>query len=115
MKMEKSAEESQKMYYSIGEVAKMFHVNTSLIRFWETEFSCIEPYKSKKGTRYFTRKDIAVLGKIYYLVKQKGYTLQGARQILSANEEQINTNAMVAEKLTKIRNFLVEMKEQLDS
>jgi DNA-binding transcriptional MerR regulator len=71
-----------KLYYSIGEVAEMFHVNTSLIRFWEKEFNLIQPKKSKKGNRMFTPKDIENFNKIYNLVKTNGYTLDGAKKAL---------------------------------
>lgn len=71
-----------KLYYTIGEVAEMFNVNTSLIRFWEKEFSIIQPKKSKKGNRMFTPKDIENFNKIYNLVKMNGYTLEGAKKAL---------------------------------
>jgi DNA-binding transcriptional MerR regulator len=74
--------EIEKLYYSIGEVAEMFNVSKSLIRFWETEFDILKPRKSQKGNRLFTKKDIENLRVIYYLVKEKGYTLEGARMKL---------------------------------
>jgi DNA-binding transcriptional MerR regulator len=71
-----------KLYYSIGEVAEMFDVNTSLIRFWEKEFTSIKPKKNKKGNRMFTPKDIVKIDQIYYLVKENGYTLDGAKKAI---------------------------------
>lgn len=73
-----------KLYYSIGEVADMFEVNTSLIRFWEKEFPSIQPKKNKKGNRLFSPKSIGVIQKIYHLVKVEGHTLEGARKALKS-------------------------------
>ncbi len=78
---------ANKLYYSIGEVAEMFDVNTSLIRFWEKEFSIIKPSKNKKGNRLFTQKDIENFKKIFQLVKVEGYTLDGAKLKLKKNDE----------------------------
>lgn len=80
-----------KLYYSIGEVAEMFSVNTSLIRFWEKEFTIIKPKKNKKGNRLFTPKDILNFNRIYNLVKEQGYTLEGAKLALKAEPETIAT------------------------
>lgn len=71
-----------KLYYTIGEVAEMFNVNTSLIRFWEKEFTIIQPKKNKKGNRLFTPKDVLNFNKIYNLVKEQGFTLEGAKNAL---------------------------------
>ncbi len=76
-----------KLYYSIGEVASMFEVNTSLIRFWEKEFQIITPKKNRKGNRLFSPKDISNLNKIYYLVRTKGFTLEGAKNALKTKED----------------------------
>ena len=73
-----------KLYYTIGEVAEMFDVNTSLIRFWEKEFPSIQPKKNKKGNRLFTPKEIAKIDRIYTLVKEEGYTLEGAKKALKS-------------------------------
>lgn len=73
---------NRKLYYSIGEVARMYNVNTSLIRFWEKEFDIIKPKKNKKGNRLFTPKDVEHFNKIYELVKVKGFTLEGAKKEL---------------------------------
>jgi DNA-binding transcriptional MerR regulator len=73
-----------KLYYSIGEVADMLEVNTSLIRFWEKEFPIIKPKKNKKGNRLYTPKEIAKIDRIYVLVKENGYTLDGARKAMKS-------------------------------
>ena len=77
-----SEKQLTKLYYTIGEVAEMFNVNTSLIRFWEKEFTIIQPKKNKKGNRLFTPKDILNFNKIYHLVKEQGFTLEGAKNAL---------------------------------
>ena len=86
----------EKRYYKIGEVAKAFDVNTSLIRFWEKEFDVIKPKKNAKGNRLFTQEDIANFKLIFNLVKERGFTLEGAKQKLKKNIE-ISTNALVIE------------------
>ena len=78
-----------KRYYKIGEVAKAFDVNTSLIRFWENEFDVLKPKKNKKGNRLFTPEDLENLKMIYFLVKEKGFTLEGAKKKLKENPEEI--------------------------
>src|SRR3546814_5876450 len=78
--------EINKLYYSIGEVARIFDVNASLIRFWEKEFEILQPRKNKKGNRLFTQEDLENLKIIYHLVKEKGYTLQGAKEHLKSNK-----------------------------
>ena len=101
------------MYYSISEVAEMFQVNTSLIRFWEKEFDILQPKKNRKGNRLFTQKDIENLHLIFHLVKERGYTLDGARNKLKENREETVNHAEVVMKLKEIRSFLVELKENL--
>lgn len=102
-----------KIYYSIGEVSKMFDVNTSLIRFWEKEFDVIQPKKNKKGNRLFTNKDIENLKIIYHLVKERGYTLQGAKDKLKHNFQSTSETVEVVQKLQDIKGFLLKMKEEL--
>lgn len=110
-----------KLYYSIGEVADMFNVNTSLIRFWEKEFSILKPKKNKKGNRLFTVKDIQNLEKIYDLVKIKGFTLEGAKKELrhKSNENPIphnqtsDVNLLVMEKLEKIKLNLLKINSEI--
>jgi DNA-binding transcriptional MerR regulator len=104
-----------KLYYSIGEVAAIFDVNTSLIRFWEKEFTIIQPKKNKKGNRLFTVKDIEHFNKIYQLVKMEGYTLDGAKKALKTKDsaELTNsfTNEQVIKRLEEIRARLLELKK----
>lgn len=103
---------TNKLYYSIGEVSEMFGVNSSLIRFWEKEFTGLKPKKNKKGNRLFTAKDIELLKKIYILVKDKGYTLDGAKQQLKNGEEPL-VHAEIIDKLTEIRNELTRLSREL--
>lgn len=103
----------KKLYYSIGEVADMFAVNTSLIRFWEKEFSIIKPKKNKKGNRYFTEKDIANFKIIFHLVKERGYTLDGAKKKLRENKEDTLYNIEIVNQLKDIRAQLVALREVL--
>lgn len=105
----------KKLYYSIGEVSKMFDVNTSLIRFWEKEFSIIKPKKNKKGNRLFTQKDIRNFERIYQLVKVEGYTLDGAKQKLKKgkNEPVENERDQVLSILQGIRKELLELKSEM--
>lgn len=105
--------EITKLYYTIGEVAEMFKVNTSLIRFWEKEFDIIQPKKNKKGNRLFTEEDIKNLQTIFHLVKERGYTLQGAKEKLKKNKEETFDNVEIVATLQKLRTFLVELKGQL--
>ncbi len=102
-----------KIYYSIGEVAKMFEVNTSLIRFWEKEFDIIKPKKNKKGNRLFTKKDVDNFHVIFHLVKERGYTLDGAKKKLKDNKDGTIKNAEIVKSLQKIKSFLVDLKEEL--
>jgi len=103
----------KKLYYSIGEVAKMFDVNNSLIRFWEKEFSIIKPKKNKKGNRYFTDKDIDNFKIIFHLVKERGYTLDGAKKKLRENKEDTIQNVEIVNQLKDIRAQLVAIREAL--
>ena len=102
-----------KLYYSIGEVSKMFDVNTSLIRFWEKEFDILKPKKNKKGNRLFTQKDVDSLKVIYHLVKERGYTLDGAKKKLRENKGDTIQNEQIVERLKEIRGFLVELRDNL--
>lgn len=104
---------NDKLLYPIGEVAKMFNVNTSLIRFWEKEFEILKPNKNKKGNRLFTNKDIDNLNLIYHLVKEKGLTLKGAKLKLKTNKIETLKNFELVSKLQEIRNFLTEVKNIL--
>ena len=101
-----------KLYYSIGEVSKAFNVNASLIRYWEQEFPIIKPKKNKKGNRYFTPKDLKNLTIIYHLVKEKGYTLDGARVALATNSKISETISMI-DRLEFVKAELQKLKDSL--
>ncbi len=101
-----------KLYYSIGEVAKAFDVNTSLLRYWEQEFPILRPKKNKKGNRYFTPEDLNNLKIIYHLVKEKGYTLDGARIALTTNSKISETITMI-DRLEFVKAELQKLKESL--
>ena len=103
----------KKIYYSIGEVAAMFNVNKSLIRFWEKEFIIIKPKKNKKGNRYFTENDINNFKIIFHLVKERGYTLDGAKRKLRENKEDTINNVKIVNQLKDIRTQLVAIRELL--
>ncbi len=103
----------EKLYYSIGEVANMFGVNTSLIRYWENEFDVIKPQKNKKGNRFFTQKDIDNFHIIYHLVKERGMTLKGAKKKLKENREDTLNNFEVIKSLENIKTLLLEIKEEI--
>lgn len=107
-------EKTGKLYYSIGEVSQMFEVNSSLIRFWEKEFSVIKPKKNKKGNRLFTQKDVDNFRLIYHLVKEKGFTLEGAKKQLREKGEAIEKEAEMLKSLKKIRSFLMDLKAELN-
>ena len=106
-------EETQKLYYSISEVSEMFELNASTLRFWEKEFDVLKPTKNKKGNRLFTQKDIEHIARIVDLVKQKGFTIQGAKdQLKNRNGSKStadNNNAEVIRKLQGIRAKLIEL------
>lgn len=103
----------EKLYYTIGEVAKAFDVNTSLIRFWEKEFTIIKPKKNAKGNRYFTKQDVENLELIYHLVKERGYTLDGAKVHLKSKGKQALSNFDIIRKLNKIKAALLELKTNM--
>jgi DNA-binding transcriptional MerR regulator len=102
-----------KRYYSIGEVAKAFHVNTSLIRFWDSEFDVLKPTKNAKGNRMFTPEDITNLQLIYHLVKERGFTLEGAKIHLKEGQKKILNNFDIIKKLETIRVELINIKNEL--
>jgi DNA-binding transcriptional MerR regulator len=103
----------EKLYYTIGEVATMFKVNTSLIRFWEKEFEIIKPKKNKKGNRLFTKKDIDNFHIIFHLVKERGMTLKGAKQKMKENKEDTEHNFEIVKSLENIKDLLIEVREGL--
>lgn len=103
----------EKIFYSIGEVAEMFAVNTSLIRYWEKEFDVLKPKKNKKGNRLFTKRDLQYLHMIFHLVKEKGYTLQGAKDYLKEDEKGIEEKIRIREALRDTRNLLAEINQSM--
>ena len=104
----------EKLLYSIGEVAEMFNVNISLIRFWEKEFDIIKPIKNKKGNRQFRPEDIDNFRIIYHLVKERGLTLKGAQKKLKENKESTFYNYEIIKQLQNIKQELLTIKAQLD-
>jgi len=105
--------EISKMYYTMGEVAILFDVNQSLIRFYEKEFDILQPKKNKKGNRYFTPEDIENLKIIFHLIRDKGYTLNGAREYLKNNMTGSKDNHKVISSLENLKKFLIEVRDQL--
>lgn len=105
--------EITKLYYSISEIAEMFNVSKSLIRFWESEFDLLRPHKNSKGDRRFTEQNIQQFRTIYDLVKGRGFTLDGAKRELKSSKERIAMKRKALESLTKLRGFLVDLKEEI--
>jgi len=103
----------EKRYYGIGEVAKAFNVNTSLIRFWEKEFDVLKPKKNAKGNRKFTPEDIKNLKLIFHLVKERGFTLEGAKTHLKEEKQKTLNNFEIISKLEDVKAQLIKIKEQL--
>ncbi|MBS1509750.1 MAG: MerR family transcriptional regulator [Bacteroidetes bacterium] len=102
----------EKMYYSIGTVADMFKVNQSLIRFWENEFDVLKPRKNGKGDRLFRPEDVKNLKLIYHLLRERKYTIEGAKEFLKNNKKAEQKFAMI-ESLKKLKGFLHELKASL--
>ena len=102
----------QKQYYSIGNVALMFKENTSLIRYWEKEFSILKPKKNKKGDRFFRPEDIKNLKMIYHLLRERKYTIEGAKEFIRNNRAAGEKHEMI-ESLEKVKLFLLELKNNL--
>lgn len=107
-------ETSDKLYYTIGEVAGKFKVNTSLIRFWEKEFDMLKPKKSTKGNRLYTTKDIERFAKVYDLVKEQGFTIQGAKDKLKAKSPSLDKKLEAIEKLQRIKTYLQDIQKRLE-
>jgi DNA-binding transcriptional MerR regulator len=104
---------NSKLYYSIGEVAAILNVASSVIRFWETEFGTLHSKKNKKGDRIFTPKDIEQLKLIYFLTKEQGFTLDGAKNILKNNKKKTEVKLQVIKHLEEVKHFLSDIKNQL--
>ncbi len=105
----------QKQYYRIGEVADAFGVNPSLIRFWESEFDVIKPKKNKKGNRMFTPKDIESFKLIFNLIKERKFTLDGAKQHLKKNKNKVIDNHEIISRLEAVKAELIKIKNELES
>lgn len=103
----------EKLYYGIGEVSKAFGVNASLIRFWEKEFDVLQPRKNAKGNRKFTPQDIKNLELIYHLVKERGFTLEGAKTHLKEGKKETLSNFDIIRKLEHVKAQLTELKDNL--
>ena len=109
----KTKKNIEKLFYSIGEVAQIYGVNVSLIRFWENEFDILKPKKNKKGNRMFTKTDLGNLEVIFHLVKERGFTLDGAKKKLKENKKDTIDNISIIKNLKEIRTFLVDLREEL--
>jgi len=111
--MKKDSQKTEKLFYPIGEVAQMFKLSVSAIRYWEKEFDILKPKKNKKGNRMFTKKDVDNLRIIYHLTKERGFTLEGAKKKLWENKADTIDNVKIINHLKNIRQFLVEFREEL--
>lgn len=111
--MESENKKKDKLFYTIGEVATMFDVNASLIRYWEGEFDIIKPQKNKKGNRLFTQKDVDNFHLIWHLVKERGMTLSGAKKKLKENKAETEHNFELVKKLNEIKTLLIEIKNEI--
>ena len=103
-----------KIYYSISEVAEMFKVNESLLRYWEKEFPIISPKKAGGNIRQYRQEDIEAIRLIYHLVKERGMTLAGAKQRLKASKDDVVKTSEIVERLKVVREKLMQMKNELD-
>lgn len=108
------SEQKLKLYYSIGEVADMFGVNQSLLRFWEKEFPQIKPRTGGRGIRQYRKEDVETIGLIYHLVKEKGMTLPGARQKLKGNKDNAERNYEILNRLKAVKEELLAIRKELD-
>ena len=104
---------TEKLFYKISEVAEMFSINISAVRFWEKEFDILKPKKNKKGNRLFTPKDIKNIQIIYHLLKERGFTVEGAKKKLKENKTDTINNIEIVTHLKDIRGFLVNLREEL--
>lgn len=109
-----AAPKYDKLFYSIGEVVKRYNIPVSTLHYWEKEFSELKPHRNKKGNRMYTEDDILLLDTIYFLVKEKGYTIKGAKDRLKADRVSQEKNARIRNSLLNMRALMLEMKESLD-
>ncbi len=103
----------EKLYYAIGEVAKLFDISKSLIRYWESEFEILKPHKNGKGERKYTKKNIEQLSIIYHLVKERGFTLKGAQLEIDANKTKLERKYQALQKLNELKGFLQDISDKL--
>lgn len=103
----------KKQYYSIGAVAEMFNLNTSLLRYWETEFDILKPRKNRKGDRHFRPEDIKSLKLIHHLLRKRKYTIEGAKNYLKKNKSAAQQHFDIIQRLEKLKDFLLELKAGL--
>ena len=106
-------ENNHKLYYSIGEIAKMLNVNNSLIRFWEKEFDIIRPKKNNRGNRVFTKNDVQNISLIHHLLKEKKYTIKGAKKKIRENKDGTKKNFQIIQNLKNIRQKLSDIRDEL--
>lgn len=114
MPLPESFDSKEKLYYSMGEACEIFDLPASTLRYWEKEFDVLKPKKNKKGDRFFSKNDIALIRTIHYLTKVKGYTLQGARDALKSNFIREADNATIISSLMEIKEMLLNIKKELD-
>ena len=107
--------DGQRLFYSIQEVADHFAVNVSLLRFWEKEFDNINPKKTKGGTRQYTKKDVQEIEVVYSLVRDKGLTLEGARQVLKTNKTEFDRRVEALDRLQKVKKELLSLEEEFNT
>ncbi len=114
MPLPESFQMKEKLYYSMGETTEIFNLPPSTLRFWEKEFDMIKPRKNKKGDRFFSKNDIALIRTIHYLTRVKGYTLQGAKDALKHNFIGEADNAAIVSALMEVKEMLLKIKAELD-
>ncbi len=102
-----------KLYFTMGEVNALLNLAPSLLRFWEKEFDVLDPKKNKKGNRLYTKSDIETIKLIHFLTKEQGHTLQGAKEKIKLHRKPVEKNMQVLESLKKVRQFLIEIREEL--
>jgi len=106
-------EHPEKLYYSIGEVADKFHVAASLLRYWENEFPSIKPKKNSKGDRKYTKEDIEAVKLVYHLVKERGYKLKAAQQVIKDRKKVVEDQMQMIHSLENVKSFLTDLKNKI--
>lgn len=103
----------RKRYYTIGEVAELFDIKASVIRFWETEFDFLNPHKTAKGDRRFTKTNLEQLQLIHHLLKERGFTLEGAKKEITAQKKTLGDQLAAIDRLKAVKKRLIELREKL--